>query len=161
MSELRELEANAGRHYWQARAPVPIHFDNSWRGGVPAHWRQAGSRTPPRGVWKRAKGALTPAHAMINYAYAVLETEATIALQARGFDPSLGIMHTDKRYRRSLASDVMEVARPAADELVLDLLERRALRRSDVVETRQGVCRLGSPLTRELASWSQQTRPGG
>jgi hypothetical protein len=34
------------------------------------------------------------------------ETEATIVLQAHGFDPGIGILHTDKRYRGSLAHDL-------------------------------------------------------
>ena len=66
-------------------------------------------------------------------------------------DPSLGILHTDKRYRGSLAADLMEAGRPAADELVLELLGDRELRRGDVYETREGVCRLGPELVRELA----------
>jgi CRISPR-associated protein Cas1 len=52
---------------------------------------------------------------LVNYAYAILETEATIALQAHGFDPGMGILHTDKRYRSSLAHDLMEPLRPVVD----------------------------------------------
>ncbi len=72
-----------------------------------------------------------------------------------GFDPSLGLMHSDKRYRPSLASDLMEPARPAADAIALDLIERREFARGDVFETRQGTCRLGTSLARELASHSE------
>jgi CRISPR/Cas system-associated endonuclease Cas1 len=32
-------------------------------------------------------------------------------------------MHADQRSRSSLATDLMEPARPAADEIILDLLE--------------------------------------
>jgi CRISPR/Cas system-associated endonuclease Cas1 len=67
-------------------------------------------------------------------------------------------MHTDRRYRSSLASDLMEPARPAVDELVLSLLEDRHLARGDVIETREGVCRVGLPLSRELAQWGPQLR---
>jgi CRISPR/Cas system-associated endonuclease Cas1 len=94
---------------------------------------------------------VTPAHALLNYAYAILETEATIAAYALGFDPSLGLMHSDQRYRTSLATDLMEPARPIADALLLARLEERELHRGDVVETRSGVCRLGPSLTREIA----------
>ena len=34
--------------------------------------------------------------------------KATAAAQRMGFDPTLGLMHSDKRYRPSLASDLME-----------------------------------------------------
>jgi CRISPR associated protein Cas1 len=40
------------------------------------------------------------------------ETEATITLHTHGFDPGLGMLHTDKRYRGSLAHDLMEPVRP-------------------------------------------------
>ena len=45
----------------------------------------------------------------------------------------------------------MEAGRPTADETVLELLGRRELRRGDVYETREGVCRIGPDLARELA----------
>jgi len=100
---------------------------------------------------KRARKATTPMHAILNYTYAILETEATIAAHKVGFDPSLGLMHVDQRYRSSLATDLMEPARPTADEIVLELLESRRLRRGDVVEMREGVVRVGTPIARYLA----------
>ncbi len=90
--ELRVAESIAGRQYWQAFARVPIEFERRWRRSVPDHWHTAGPRTS-RLDRKRAKRALTPAHAMLNYLYAILETEATIAAQRMGFDPMLGLMH--------------------------------------------------------------------
>jgi CRISPR-associated protein Cas1 len=49
-------------------------------------------------------------------------TEATIAAQRMGFDPTIGLMHADKRYRPSLSSDLMEPVRPVADRIVLEML---------------------------------------
>ncbi len=130
-------------------AHLPISFDSSWRRSVPEHWHTAGPRTSPIDR-KRAKRAMSPAHAILNYLYAILECEATIAAYRMGFDPSLGLMHADKRYRPSLASDLMEPARSAADRFAIELLESRELRRGDVVETREGTCRLGPHFAREL-----------
>jgi hypothetical protein len=98
------------------------------------------------------------AHAILNYLYAILQTEATIAAQRMGFDPTLGLMHADKRYRPSLASDLMEPVRPAADRIVVELLKERELKRGEVVETRQGVCRLGPTLARGLGQHAQTMR---
>ena len=67
-------------------------------------------------------------------------------------------MHADQRYRSSLATDLMEPARPVADEIVLDLLESRRLRRGDVVETREGVVRVGAPVARYLAGHAIELR---
>ena len=148
IQHLRLAESHAGRTYWQLWAYVKPRFDPSWE--IPEHWRRAGPRTSPLDR-KRAKRALTPIHACLNYLYAILESEATIALQRMGFDPTLGLMHADKRYRPSLSSDLMEPVRVAADEYLLDLIEDRTLCRGDMVETRQGICRLGIPSTARLA----------
>ena len=86
MRELRVAESIAGRRYWQAFARVPIAFEGRWRRSVPDHWHTAGPRTS-RLDRKRAKRALTPAHAMLNYLYAILESEATIAAQRMGIRP--------------------------------------------------------------------------
>jgi len=158
LDELRAREAVAGRWYWHAFGHVPVRFHRSWAGRVPEHWRIGGPRTSALSGMKSSRKAATPLHALVNYAYAILETEATIVLQAFGFDPSLGILHSDKRYRGSFAADLMEPARPAADELVLDLLATRELRRGDIYETREGVCRLGSNVARELAKQGPRMR---
>jgi CRISP-associated protein Cas1 len=149
-AELRKLESIAGRYYWQAWARVTVRFTGSWSRNVPEHWRQAGPRTSRLDrQWPRR--ALTPPHALLNYGYAILETEALLAAHRVGLDPSLGLMHADVRYRGGLVIDLMEPARPVVDEIVLDLLETRALKRGDVLETPRGVCRLGPSLAAELA----------
>jgi len=158
LDDLRAREAVAGRWYWHALGHVPVRFHQSWSDRVPEHWRIGGPRTSALSGMKSSRKAATPLHALANYAYAILETEATILLQAFGFDPSLGILHTDKRYRGSLATDLMEAGRPAADDVVLELLEVRELRRGDVYETREGVCRLGPDLARDLAQRSPALR---
>jgi CRISP-associated protein Cas1 len=156
-ARMREIESSAGRVYWQTWARLSPRFHSSWARTIPEHWLTAGPRTSYVDR-KRARKATTPVQALVNYSYALLGVEATIAAHAVGFDPSLGIMHVDQRYRGSLATDLMEPARPAADALVLDLLSERALRVRDVVETRQGVCRVGLPLARELARSAPRLR---
>jgi hypothetical protein len=73
-------------------------------------------------------------------------------------DPALGLMHADTRYRGSLAADLMEPVRPIVDKIVLDLLTRRELDRGDVIETREGVCRLGPEPARQLAGSTAHLR---
>src|SRR5207253_9221064 len=57
------------------------------------------------------RSAATPAHALLNYLYALLEVEARVACLTVGLDPGLGVLHADLRSRDSLACDVMEAAR--------------------------------------------------
>lgn len=158
LEELRASESVASRWYWQTLAGLPVTFDANWRKAIPDHWRLAGARTSPPSGFKSSRKAATPFHAVVNYGYAILETEATIALQAHGFDPGMGILHTDKRYRGSLAHDLMEPVRPVIDGMVIKLIADRALGRGDVYETREGVCRLGPRLARNLAGWAPDLR---
>ena len=157
INELRVAESIAGRLYWQCFSNIPTHFERGWREQVPEHWHRAGPRTSPNDR-KRAKRAQTPAHAILNYVYAILQTEATIAAQRMGFDPTLGLMHADKRYRPSLASDLMEPVRPIGDQIVVELLNSRVFKRGDLGESRQGICRLGSGVAAELACHSHALR---
>ena len=150
-ARMREIESAAGRNYWQTWARVAPRFEHAFAKTVPEHWHVAGPRTS----WvdgTRARKAVTPVHAILNYSYAILEVEATIAAHKLGFDPSLGLMHADQRYRGSLATDLMEPVRPITDSLVLDLLEQHDLARGDVFENREGVCRVGPPMARRLAA---------
>jgi len=149
-ARLRAIEAIAGRYYWTTWALVPVHFARSWGDRVPEHWRTAGPRTSPIDK-KMPRRAATPVHAMLNYGYAILEAEAILACHTVGLDPALGLMHTDTPYRGSLASDLMEPVRPVVDEFVLEVLTGRELERGDVFETRDGICRLGPDLARQLA----------
>jgi CRISPR-associated endonuclease Cas1 len=157
-AELRKLESIAGRYYWQTWARLPIRFEHKIRATVPEHWHTAGPRTSKVDrQWPRR--AMTPVHAALNYAYSILEAECAIAAYAVGFDPSIGLMHADVRYRGGLAVDLMEPLRPVVDETVLNLFEQRDLGRGDVLETRQGICRVGEPLARELAEQTSSLRP--
>ena len=58
----------------------------------------------------------------------------------------------------------MEAIRPEVDAAVLDLSASHTFAASDCFETRQGDCRLLSPMTQRLAEtapqWSKSHRPG-
>lgn len=96
--------------------------------------------------------ACNPPNAILNYLYALLEAETTLALHGVGLDPLVGIFHTDQPNRNSLALDAMEPVRPIVDAYVLALLTQRTLSRRDFAETRQGVCRIMPPLATRLAT---------
>lgn len=102
--------------------------------------------------------AANPANALLNYLYALLEGEATLAARLVGLDPGLGVMHADQANRDSLASDLMEPIRPLVDRLVLDLLATRTFSVADFHETRQGVCRLTPAIAAELTAFLPRLR---
>jgi hypothetical protein len=100
---------------------------------------------------------------MLNYLYAVLESETRLAVAALGLDPSLGVLHTDSPARDSLACDVMEPIRPQVDAYVLNWITRETLRRDWFFEQRDGSCRLMGPFAARLsetaATWSRAVAP--
>lgn len=153
VEELRQLEAQAASIYWSAWRDLPIPFVRKDAAKVPDIWLRFGSRRSPLSS-PSPRRAGNPANALLNYVYAIVEAECRIAALAVGLDPAIGVMHSDLRARDSLACDLMEPVRPKADEFVLELLKRREFRKSDFFETRQGVCRILPPITKELAESS-------
>ena len=152
-------EAQAAEAYWDAWAGVPVTF--AQRDRVPDHWRTFGARRSPLTLAPRNAG--NPLNAILNYLYTLLEVETRIALIGRGLDPGLALFHCDEANRQSLAADAMESVRPHVDAFVLNLARARTFSAKDFAETREGACRLASPLTQELAPtmahWAKLVAP--
>jgi CRISPR-associated protein Cas1 len=148
MDALLGAEAGAAGAYWQAWSPLPIPFPAGTIGRVPQHWLTFGQRASL--LTGSPRSASNPANAILNYLYALLEAETVLACYEVGLDPTLGVFHVDRRDRSSLALDVMEAARPIVDAYVLALLTQRTLSLRDLIETRQGGCRLAPRLAESL-----------
>jgi CRISP-associated protein Cas1 len=99
----------------------------------------------------RNRHATHPVNAMLNYAYAVLESQIRIATIAQGLDPTIGYLHSCRPGRAALVYDLMEPLRPQVDHLVLSFVRSRTLSPSDFVLGTNGVCRLHPQLAREVA----------
>ena len=108
MDQLRGLEGAAAARYFPVLGgafPQSVAFE-------------ARSRRPPR----------DPGNALMSLTYTILHFEAvTIAYQA-GLDPYLGFFHEPAYGRESLAADLIEPLRPAADRWIRRLFHERALR---------------------------------
>jgi len=158
---LRVVEALAAKAYWSAWRNVVVDFPTKDLIRVPGHWRTFGGRESPLTASPRL--AVNPPNAMLNYLYALLESEARLAIAALGLDPGLGVMHFDSPSRDSLASDLMEPIRPRVDAYVLDWITRRPLRREWFFERRDGNCRLMASLALQLSetapTWSRAVAP--
>jgi CRISPR-associated endonuclease Cas1 len=138
--EIRRWEAKGAKAYWSTMREVPVNFNKSDSSNIPEHWRRFGSRISP--LTNSPRLAVNPANAILNYLYAVLESESRLALATLGLDPGIGVLHSDLRSRDSLACDLMEPVRPKVDSLVLDLLFKEQLKREWFFEQRDGNCRL-------------------
>jgi len=158
---LRPLEALAAKGYWGAWRNVRVDFPTRDLPRVPEHWRTFGTRESPLTASPRL--AVNPPNAMLNYLYALLESEARLAVAALGLDPGLGVMHFDSPSRDSLASDLMEPIRPRVDAYVLDWITRGPLRREWFFEQRDGNCRLMASFAIQLSesapTWGRAVAP--
>ena len=76
------------------------------------------NRRPPRDA----------ANALLSFAYSLLATECQSALEIVGLDPYVGLFHTDRPGRSSLALDLMEELRAyLGDRLLLSLINRKQI----------------------------------
>jgi ribosomal protein L37E len=124
-------------------------FARADRTKIPDRWRTAGERHSPLST--SPKKAVTPFHAMTNFAYQLAEFEAQLALRALGLDPQLGWAHVDAPYRASAALDLLEAIRPVADALITELIATRTFSRMEFVELPTGQVRLAPALAKALA----------
>src|SRR5260370_5057954 len=107
--------------------------------------------------------AVNPPNAMLNYLYAVLESESRLALCSLGLDPGLGVLHVDTPARDSLACDLQEVVRPQIGAFLVEWITRETLKRDWFFEQRDGNCRLMAQLAIKLAetapTWGRAVAP--
>ena len=150
--EVRSWEAQGAHAYWSAWHDLPIIFPRIDAARVPDHWTRFGSRMSP--LTKSPRHAVNPPNAMLNYLYALLESESRLALATLGLDPGIGVLHNDSRSRDSLACDLMEPVRPKVDCYLLEWLKREPINRQWFFEERDGNCRLDSALARRLSETS-------
>jgi CRISPR-associated endonuclease Cas1 len=161
MDTVRRLESQGASFYWAAWHDLPICFPKNDLRRVPDHWRAFDTRKSPLSGSQRL--AANPVNAILNYLYAVLESEARLAAAALGLDPGLGFIHMDAPARDSLACDLMEPVRPEVDAWVLGWITREPLKREWFFEQRDGTCRLmGSfavRLSETAPTWARAVAP--
>jgi CRISPR-associated protein Cas1 len=161
IATVRLIEAQAALAYWSAWRTLPICFPRNDLRRVPDHWRSFGARISP--LTGSPRLAANPPNAILNYLYALLESEARLAAAALGLDPGLGVLHFDAPNRDSLALDILEPARPQVDAYLIDWITRQPLRREWFFEQRDGNCRLMATLALRLAetssTWGRAVAP--
>ena len=158
---LLHLESHAAAIYWAAWRDLPITFPKADLPKVPDHWRTFGTRKSLLSGSQRLAGS--PANAMLNYLFAVVESETCVAISALGLDPGLGFFHADTAARDSLACDVMEPIRPLVESYLLDWITRERIKKEWFFEQSNGNCRLMGSLAVQLSKtgpmWARAVAP--
>ena len=158
---VRLIESRAASAYWAAWRTLSIMYPRKDESRVPEHWRSFGARISP--LTGSPRLAVNPPNAILNYLYAVLESESRLAAAALGLDPGIGVLHVDTPYRDSLACDLMEPVRPQVDGYLIDWLTREPLKREWFFEQRDGNCRLmgsfAARLSETAPTWGRAVAP--
>ena len=136
LDEIRAIESRAAKAYWSAWQALPVSFPTNCLSKIPEHWKIFGTRESP--LTGSPRLAANPVNAMLNYVYAVLESESRLALAVVGLDPGLGVLHKDTVRRDSLACDLMEVVRPKVDTFLFDCFVSQRLRRGGLLSDPTG-----------------------
>lgn len=161
VDRIRVLEAHGAGAYWNAWQKVAVSFPRKDLSRVPQHWQSVGTRKSP--LTGSPRHAANPANAILNYLYALLESEARLAAAGVALDPALGFLHLDSGSRDSLVYDLMEPVRPQVDAYLLDWLRLEPLKREWFFEQRDGNCRLmgdfAARLGETVSTWRQAVAP--
>ena len=161
ITTIRLLESQAARVYWSAWCTLPINFPKNDLKRVPDHWRTFAARVSA--LTGSPRLACNPPNAILNYLYALLESESRLAGAALGLDVGLGVLHVDTPSRDSLACDLMEPIRAQIDAYLLDWVTRQPLKREWFFEMRDGNCRLMGSFAARLSQtthiWRRAVAP--
>ena len=119
---LRGIEGEAASTYFSV-------FDELILNPDPCFIFETRNRRPP----------LDCVNALLSFAYSLLANDCANALESVGLDPYVGMMHTDRSGRKSLALDLMEELRPSfADRFVLSGINNRSFQSNMFAKTDSG-----------------------
>lgn len=142
------LEGRAGLAYFKAWQSLPLRWKGVGRHPIPHEWLTVGQR----GTFARKKvgnrNASHPVNAILNYAYAILESQIRTQVIAAGLDPTIGLLHSGRRGRSDFVLDLMEPQRPLTDRKVLEFVQMHTFRPADFTIRSDGVCRLNPEMAK-------------
>jgi CRISP-associated protein Cas1 len=147
ITELRALEANCAASYFRSWVGIPIKWRGTSRRPIPDGWHFIGQRSSPYHLAGN-RNAAHPVNAILNYAYAALESEIRIKAISEGYDPTIGVMHEGSDGASKFIFDLMEPERPRVDRAVLDFIKGHVFDPADFVIRGDGVCRLNPEMAR-------------
>ena len=147
-------EAQAARVVWPT---IPVI---TWRSGsprIPASWKL------PYSMRRRTEGpssrdAIHPVNALLNVAFSVTAGRLAVQLAALGACPAIGLLHSDKPRRWSLAYDGIEPLRPPIERRVFDFIRKHQFGPNDFIQTNDGTIRINDNLLRVVIA---ETALGG
>jgi CRISPR-associated protein Cas1 len=129
---------------------MPIKWRGTSRRPIPDNWHSIGPRSSPYHLAGN-RNAAHPVNAILNYAYAVLQSQLQIQAISDGYDPTVGIMHFQRPGSPAFIFDLMEPERPKIDRAIIEFLKAEKLHAADFTIRRDGVVRLNLQMARRVA----------
>jgi CRISP-associated protein Cas1 len=136
ISEVRVLEANCAAAYFRSWVGMPIKWRGTRRRPIPENWHSVGPRSSPYHLAGN-RNAAHSVNAILNYAYAALESEICIKSISDGYDPTIGIMHEGSDGSSKFIFDLMEPERADGRSLRVGFYERACFRPSRFCDPHQ------------------------
>lgn len=99
-----------------------------------------------------------PVNALLSFIYALLSNDVKAALESVGLDPYVGLLHTIRPGRASLALDLVEELRaPVADRFVLTLINQRMVKESGFSTAENGAVLMDDETRKSvLSAWQSR-----
>ena len=146
------VEGAAAAKYFGAWEGLELGWKGVKQYPVPKPWLSYSQRSSVL-TGHKAKNwkADHPINAMLNYGYALLESRTRLKTVSEGFDPMAGIYHELSEGTPSYVLDVIEPDRPRVDRAILEFALSNTFSVKDFYLRKDGVCRLGPELARNLA----------
>ena len=149
---VRTYAGRAASAYFAAWIGLPLRWAKSDAKRVPPHWLAVRARNSPLSHNGMPRHAVDPTNALLNYAYALLESQTRVGLSRQGFDLACGFLHADTDRRDSLVYDLMECERGTVDGLVLTFLKATTFHKGNFTPVSDGSCRLYPQLARAVVA---------
>jgi CRISPR-associated protein Cas1 len=98
----------------------------------------------------RQMNSSDPVNSLLNYGYAILESECRRALNTVGLEPTIGFLHEARQTKHPLVYDLQEPFRWLVDTAIIESLERREFGRKDFYRLDNYVLRIKPDTARTL-----------
>ncbi|HEX9412088.1 MAG TPA: CRISPR-associated endonuclease Cas1 [Ktedonobacterales bacterium] len=136
---VRILEGKAAQGYFAGWVGLALRVEAKARERWPKPWLTVATRQSPLTRFQSPRRAANPAQAILNWCYALLETQMRQSLNVIGADAACGILHADEAGRDSLVFDAMEPLRGAVEHLVLSFWQDHVFGAGDFQADTAGV----------------------
>lgn len=138
VNSLLNYEGRIATYYWSIIVKIVNELSPEF------HFVKRGSKS-----YSWNMNASDEVNAVLNYGYAILESEVRKDINAVGLDPTIGLLHELAASKTPLVYDIQELFRWLVDLSVLQLLEEKKVKKTDFIVTENYHLRL-KPVTAKM-----------